>query len=293
MATHDARAGLGPRGKPRRLGKARAANAQPPPPPKGSKNYALQTRLRGEATAPFRTVRLFGFGSLMASAGLGLAINSIQLLAGASGAKGPDFNLTDALQSEAIDLGALLVLGLLFRNDLKARDRQLARLAREDSLAALPLRFSNGKVKQVGELRGVCRVVVVAGPPDLLAESVAAADAMRDELERRAVFVVPVPLADDEAGVIPAPDAEKDLRWRASIPASQLGPWREWLVEQASLANADITSSGCYLSLRMDGRVRGSGKSVTPWESLLILPTSDGFFKGALDFVDGEVEVGR
>ena len=251
--------------------------------------YALNTKLRGEATAPFRTVRLFGFGALMASAGLGLAINSIQLLAGISGAKGPSFDLGGALQSEAIDLGALVLLGFLLRNDLQAREKQLARLAREDNLAALPLRLSNNKSLQVGDLRGFHRLVIIAGPPAQVATSIAEADALREELERRSVFIVGLPTSDDTDGLVPLPQSKEDLRWRASVPLPGLDAWRSFISDQARLAGADVSESGCYISLRIDGRVRGSGRGMVPWDNMLVLPVNDGLFKGPLDFVDGKV----
>ena len=208
-----------------------------------STKYALNTKLRGEATAPFRTVRLFGFGALMASAGLGLAINSIQLLAGISGAKGPSFDLGGALQSEAIDLGALVLLGFLLRNDLQAREKQLARLAREDNLAALPLRLSNNKSLQVGDLRGFHRLVIIAGPPAQVATSIAEADALREELERRSVFIVGLPTSDDTDGLVPLPQSKEDLRWRASVPLPGLDAWQL----ESHDANAPLcTDQGCW-----------------------------------------------
>ncbi len=39
----------------------------------------------------------------------------------------------------------------------------MARLAREETLAALPLRLANGKQMALGALRGASRVVIMAG----------------------------------------------------------------------------------------------------------------------------------
>ena len=45
-----------------------------------------------------------------------------------------------------------------------------------------------------------------------------------------------------------------------------------------------------YVSLRMDGRVRASGRGAPPWEVLAAsLPRTDGVFGGFLDGMDGKV----
>lgn len=45
-----------------------------------------------------------------------------------------------------------------------------------------------------------------------------------------------------------------------------------------------------YISLRLDGRVRGSGVGVPPWQAMsLQLPPLKGIWGGALDGMDGKV----
>lgn len=45
-----------------------------------------------------------------------------------------------------------------------------------------------------------------------------------------------------------------------------------------------------YLSLRMDGRVRGSGVGYPPWNAFVAqLPTVKGMWTGLLDGMDGRV----
>jgi hypothetical protein len=55
------------------------------------------------------------------------------------------------------------IFGLLLRQELAARDKQLARLQREERLGSLKLRLASGKVLALAELRGSARAVVVAG----------------------------------------------------------------------------------------------------------------------------------
>ena len=52
--------------------------------------------------------------------------------------------------------------------------------------------------------------------------------------------------------------------------------WKAWFKEQADLAGAKI-DRGLYISLRLDGRVRGSGLGPPPWQRLIAqLPKAEG-----------------
>lgn len=45
-----------------------------------------------------------------------------------------------------------------------------------------------------------------------------------------------------------------------------------------------------YLSLRLDGRVRGSGKGFPPWAAFVAqLPPMKGMWSGVLDGMDGRI----
>ena len=58
--------------------------------------------------------------------------------------------------------------------------------------------------------------------------------------------------------------------------------WKAWFKEQADLAGAKI-DRGLYISLRLDGRVRGSGLGPPPWQRLIAqLPKAEGNYAGAL-----------
>jgi len=69
----------------------------------------------------------------------------------------------------------------------------------------------------------------------------------------------------------------------------RLDAWREWLDDQMSDANVEA-GAAVYLSLRMDGRVRGSGKGCPPWEKMAMqLPKTEGIWAGLGDGFDGFV----
>lgn len=51
-----------------------------------------------------------------------------------------------------------------------------------------------------------------------------------------------------------------------------------------------LGAGGLYLSLRIDGRIRGSGVGPAPWSILAAqLPPTEGTFGGFLDGLDGRV----
>ncbi|CAA7047473.1 unnamed protein product, partial [Microthlaspi erraticum] len=65
--------------------------------------------------------------------------------------------------------------------------------------------------------------------------------------------------------------------------------WEKWLDEQKKLANVS-SDSPVYLSLRLDGRVRGSGVGYPPWQAFVAqLPPVKGMWTGLLDGMDGRV----
>ena len=88
-----------------------------------------EASLRAEAEAPFRSFRIvvFGFGAVSAVLA---TLFSIPTLIGALGGAPNAKPLTEALQDIVINVGALAGCGLLLRGDLKARDKQMARLMR-------------------------------------------------------------------------------------------------------------------------------------------------------------------
>lgn len=89
-------------------------------------------------------------------------------------------------------------------------------------------------------------------------------------------FVVrfPVRLAVTQVRTALADAAAVASRWKAT--AIRQGEWATWFQEQMKTANKK-QEKGLYISLRMDGRVRGSGVGSPPWERLAVsLPPVSG-----------------
>lgn len=248
--------------------------------------------MRAEAEAPFRTLRLVLFGFSAASAAVGLLISLPQLIGALGGARGA-LAVDDVAVNIAVNAGAAATFGFLFRNDWRAREKQIARLTRESALADQRVRLANGKRVALRELQGNSRCVLVAGTPAQVAASLAEAEQYRDALEKRGVFVVALPIFEAgassggaasssgsgssgdasssggsgsgggaAAAAAPAallPLQKADLRWRGE--AEGLQGYRRWFEDQLRLTPAKVTANtGLYVGLRLDGRVRASGE---------------------------------
>ncbi|KAK9906905.1 hypothetical protein WJX75_009966 [Coccomyxa subellipsoidea] len=269
-----------------------------PPPSLERRPEAGNIGIRSEVEAPFRALRLVLFGFFGVSASVGALIATTQVIAALGGAERA-LPLADVAQSLGIDLAAAGVFAFFLRRDLQARDKQIARLTREERLGALPLTLANGRRVKVGQLRSFSRVVIAAGSPEQVAAAVQAAEPLREQLQERGVLVVPLPIfPGDQASSNGAAAAESsgssstdDLRWKAT--PLRLEEWKAWFDEQTALANSNLSlSNGLYISLRLDGRVRGSGQGPPPWQRIIaqLAPLEgDGAWKGFFDGFDGRV----
>lgn len=268
--------------------------------------------MRAEAEAPFRTLRLVIYGFSVASASAATLISLPQLAGALGGARGA-LLLDDVLQNIAINVGAVAIFSYLFRQDWKARDKQLVRLGRESALAAQRIRLANGKRLTLRDLQGSSRCVLLAGTPAQVAASLSAAEPYRGALQQRGVFIVPLPIFEpssgggggggagdaaagggqqqqEEAAAALPPLTKQDLRWRGE--AEQLQGYRQWFQDQLTLTSSKVTSdTGLYVGLRLDGRVRASGMGGAPWARMVaeLAPLEgDKKWSGMLDGFDGD-----
>ncbi|XP_026435575.1 protein LOW PSII ACCUMULATION 1, chloroplastic-like [Papaver somniferum] len=243
-------------------------------------------KIRSEVLSPFRSVRMFFYLAFIASASLGGLIATTQLI----GTLSRSGNVEEILKGLGIDIGAVVIFAFLYSRDNKSRNAQLARLSREESLANLKLRVDEKRVIPISSLRGFARIVILAGPVEYIMESFSRSKSFTEALVERGVLVVPFPTD----GSLPQFefDDEVDLKTRKRL--WQLVPlltseWSSWLDEQKKMANIS-PDSPVYISLRMDGRVRGSGVGYPPWNAFVAqLPVVKGMWGGVLDGMDGRV----
>jgi hypothetical protein len=294
-----------------------AAGGEPPRPPtpgtpggggNSLSSYRPPSReeasLRAEVEAPFRSLRLVLYGFGVVAAALASAFSLPQLLGALAGAPNAK-EVGEAVADVGINAASLAGCALLLKRDWEAREKQIARLLREDNLGACRLELASGRVLRLAQLRGAARPVIFAGSPAQLAAALEAAAPFREALEAAGVLFVGLPLYADGAGAAADGSAAAaaaatggdgtprleaaDQRWRAT--PVRLDDWRAWFVEQTAAAGkAGTTERGFYVGLRLDGRVRASGLGAPPWERFAAqLPPSEGFFGGLLDGMDGKV----
>jgi Low psii accumulation1 / Rep27 len=151
---------------------------------------SLTAKLRSEVLSPFRSVRMFFYLAFIASGSLGGLISLTQLIPALT-SPSKSQNLPTILQSIGIDLAAVLLFAFLYTRENKAKNTQEARIAREESLSKLRLRLNEKKIISMEELRGVSRLVIVAGPSSFLLESFERCKAFVNGLAERGVLVVP------------------------------------------------------------------------------------------------------
>ena len=167
--------------------------------------------------------------------------------------------------------------------------------SREERLAELPVEISIGADKRrrvpLGRLRGFVRPVVAAGSAADVDAVVTKALGMRDALEEKAVVICPV-ILDQFSSADGRSIPELVDGWRGGgkvicVPVN-VRLWRAWIERQMQIAGVD-PDRGVYLSLRMDGRVRASGKGMPPLERIAAsLPPAEAW-SGFLSGFDGSV----
>lgn len=261
--------------------------------PSPSTEISSTARIRSEVLSPFRSVRMFLYLAFIASGTLGGLIGATQLISALT-KESNAAQVLEIVKGLGIDIGAVSVFAFLYYRENKANNVQLSRLSREENLSNLKLRVDEKKVISVSALRGIARLVILAGPASFIVESFKSSEPFTESLFDRGVLVVPFAMD----GRLPSFEFEESEEMKEVTHKRkrlwQLAPvyvseWSKWLDEQKNLANVSPESS-VYISLRMDGRVRGSGIGYPPWHAFVAqLPPVKGMWAGLLDGMDGRI----
>ncbi|KAH6811440.1 LOW PSII ACCUMULATION-like protein [Perilla frutescens var. frutescens] len=259
-----------------------------------SSEISSSAKIRSEVLSPFRSVRMFFYLAFIGSGSLGGLIATSQLI-GALLNPSRAADVQEIIKGLGIDLGAVSIFAFLYYRENNAKNAQVARLSREENLSNLKLRVDEKRILPLSAFRGIARLVIVAGPASFIEESFKLSVPFSDSLLERGVLVVPFVID----GSMPKIEFENEDEEMKEVNAKrkrlwQLAPvitadWTKWLDEQKKLANVS-PESPVYLSLRMDGRVRGSGVGYPPWNAFVVqLPPVKGIWSGILDGMDGRV----
>jgi hypothetical protein len=136
--------------------------------------YTVKQRLREEVESPFRKVRLVFFGSSVASAMIALYFSMLNTIKATIGGYNDGPPLDEALTSDAINLGAAIICGVLAYREYQVGESNLARIARGGKLASLTVEpatttsSTNPHRLQLSNYRRASRVLIAAGGEEYL-----------------------------------------------------------------------------------------------------------------------------
>ncbi|XP_022758576.1 protein LOW PSII ACCUMULATION 1, chloroplastic isoform X3 [Durio zibethinus] len=208
--------------------------------PSSSSEVSSSSKIRSEVLSPFRSVRMFFYLAFIASGALGGLIALTQLIAALNN-PARSSEVPDILTSLGIDIGAASFFAFLYFRENTAKNAQLARLSREESLSNLKLRVDQNKNISVGSLRGIARIVVCAGPASFIIESFKFSEPFTESLLERGVLVVPFatdgnsPSLDfDDSEDMKEITSKRKRLWQ--LTPVYVSEWTEWLDEQKKLA---------------------------------------------------------
>lgn len=134
---------------------------------------------------------MFFYLAFVASGALGGLIATTQLIGALSNSVRAS-EVPDILKGLGIDIGAVSIFAFLYSRENNAKNSQLARLSREESLSNLKLRVNEKKIISVSSLRGLARLVICAGPASHILESFKCSEPFTQNLLDRGVLVVPL-----------------------------------------------------------------------------------------------------
>ncbi|XP_024982286.1 protein LOW PSII ACCUMULATION 1, chloroplastic [Cynara cardunculus var. scolymus] len=256
--------------------------------------FRRDLKLISEVQAPFRGVRRFFFLAFTAAAGISLFFTLPRLFLAVKGGDGaPDILATS--ENAAINLAGIIVFVALIIWDNKKEEEQLAQITRDETLSRLPLRLSTNRVVELVQLRDTARPVILAGKKETVSLAIQKAERFRMELLNRGVILVPVIWGENEsqtekkgfggpkkaAASLPSVGEDfetraqsitaksklkSEIRFKAEVVSS--GEWERWIKEQQK-SEGVTPGEDVYIILRLDGRVRRSGRGLPDWNQIV------------------------
>ncbi|GAX25875.1 hypothetical protein FisN_6Hh087 [Fistulifera solaris] len=265
----------------------------------------LRKKLLSESIAPWRTIRLFLYGSLGSGAAVGGFIQLTGLLAALS--KGQtDIDMNTEYLNLGIDFGAVALFAFLFKWDidkqgelsekveqkleLKKLQKEVSKgmREREQLLGTLQLQVqisANGDVRQasVRELQAGARqhVILVAGPKKACKDALVGANLLKMDFAMSNVLVVPYETDVDVAELQSRPDGS-GFGGDSTLPIYERQPyvarptgdgWDEYVA--AEMADAvqqngeKAREEGIAVVVASNGKVVRRGVGKVPWRQMV------------------------
>jgi hypothetical protein len=269
--------------------------------------YTVKQRLREEVESPFRKVRLVFFGSSVGSALTALYFSALSTIKAVAGGYSDAPPLDEALTSDAINLGAAIICGVLAYREWKVGESNLERIARGGKLASLVVEpaVSAGK-KQLSSYRRAYRVLIAAGGPgyistmarSLTSDQLKDTNIIPEKLQEVDIILVPVLLDKTDTGKIvvrdtrtywkekiePSPEIDRnfDITRANNVVAFPVGngQWLDYLqseIDTASNQGFDVLEKGITITVKKNGRILRRATGQPPFGDLI----------GTMEIADG------
>ncbi|KAL3644780.1 Protein LOW PSII ACCUMULATION 1, chloroplastic [Castilleja foliolosa] len=259
-------------------------------------SFRRDLKLISEVQAPFRGVRKFFYVALTAAAGVSLLLTIPRLLLAVKGGDGAP-GLSETAGNAGINIGGIIVLLALLFWENKKEEEQLAQITRNETLSRLPLRLSTNRIVELVQLRDTARPVILAGNKETVDAAIRKAERFRTELLKRQVILVPVvwgkgrePQIEKKgfglsskatASSLPSIGEEFDQRAQSVVAKSKIKSeirfraevvspveWERWIRDQQK-SEGITPGENVYIILRLDGRVRKSGRGMPEWQDIV------------------------
>ena len=255
---------------------------------------AATAKLRAEAKAPFRLLRLFLFGGLFAGAVVASLVTLPALVKALTLLSDPAADSGEALRSNGlnslVNSAVLLATGWAARQELGAKAAAEEEATREEQLGTLRVLTGTQQSAALVELRGRYRPVLVVGSVPHLRGCARAAEPHKRELLARNVIITALQEEDGAAAGAPkpkgfaAPSAQASTsaaapagsgitdafgppvgeagRWRADV--YDVPTWRTWASTQRQRLGLS-PGQPFWVSLALDGSVRSAAAGAPNW----------------------------
>uniref|UniRef100_J3KZT1 Uncharacterized protein n=1 Tax=Oryza brachyantha TaxID=4533 RepID=J3KZT1_ORYBR len=189
----------------------------------------------------------------------------------------------------------IIVLVALYFWENKKEEQQITQISRNETLSRLPVRLSTNRITELVQLRDITRPVILAGSKASVTRALQRAERYRTELLKRGVLLIPVIFGASQkaqsmprgfgssrpAASVPSvgDDFEKrtesiaaksrlkaEVRFKADIVSPE--QWESWIRDQQE-SEGVTPGEDVYIILRLDGRVRRSGRGMPNWNDIL------------------------
>ena len=265
--------------------------------------YTVKQRLREEVESPFRKVRLLFFGSSVASALTASYFSFLNTIKALNGTYVDNsIPLDEALTSDAINIGAAILCGVLCYREYQVGQANLQRIAKGGQLASLQLLPASSKRRRqsMADYRRQSRVLICAGGTDyihnlcrsLTCNELSDENILAQKLQETDVLVVPVLLEKSVTSVgntqqaweeTPAPSENNnnnnsmmmmDLTKANDVLAFPVDPnsWFQYLQSEVDTARGqgfDVLETGITLTIKKNGRILRRATGLPPWGDLI------------------------